>query len=158
MADRRGLARVEVYRDGSCGLFQAGRGAIHVSTAALSTIPHGHDLCSLRVRACGEHGHLCRWHLRIGAASGKRYLAPGAACAMDGLFDDAADRLYCRSALLFVESALIDPLSIPTESQKQYPTPYIHTRFGRIRKALGTLSFLTAPTGTLVSCLLSFNS
>ena len=66
-------------------------------------VPHNHDLCPLRIRACGEHGHLCRWHLRIGAASGKRYLAPWAAGLVDRLFDDGADRLYCGSPLLFVE-------------------------------------------------------
>jgi hypothetical protein len=42
---------------------------------------------------------------------------------VDRLFDDVADRLHCRSARLFLESALIDPMSITTESQKQYPTP-----------------------------------
>ena len=53
-------------------------------------------LCPLRIRACGEHGHLCRQHLRIGAAQDKRYLAPGTTGLVDHLFDDAADRLYCR--------------------------------------------------------------
>ena len=83
-------------------LFQVGRCASHISSTALSAIPHGDDLCSLRIRACGEHGHLCRRYLRIGPASGKGYLAPGAAGSLDRLFDDIADRLYCRSPLLFL--------------------------------------------------------
>ena len=104
MADRRGLAGVTVYRDGSGGLFQVGRGAIRVSAAALSTVPHGSDLRPLWVRTCGEHGHLCRRHLRIGAAEGKGYLAPGTTRIVDCLFDDVANRLYCRSPRIFLES------------------------------------------------------
>ena len=125
MADRRGLAGGAVYRDGSRSLFQVGRRAIHVSAAVLSTVPHGDDLCPLRIRACGEHGHLRRRHLRISPASGKRYLAPGTACVVDRLFDDVADRLYCGHPRSFLERALIDPLSMTTETHKQYPTPYI---------------------------------
>ena len=104
MADRRGLAGVAVYRDGSGGLFQVGRSAIRLSTAALPTVTHGHDLRSLRIRACGEHGHLCRRHLRPGATSGNGYLAPWTARAVDRIFDDIADRLYCRSPGSFLES------------------------------------------------------
>lgn len=52
---------------------------------------------------CGEHGLLCRRHLRIGAAQGKRYLAPGTAGLVDRLFDDAADRLYCRRPCIILE-------------------------------------------------------
>jgi hypothetical protein len=103
MADRRGLAGVAVYRNGSRGLFQVGCRASRVYAAALSTVPHDHNLCPLRIRTCGKHGHLCGWHLRLGPASGKRYLTPRTACIVDRLFDDGADRLYCGSPLLFVE-------------------------------------------------------
>ena len=99
----RGLAGIAVYRDGSRGLFQVGRRAIRVSTTALSTVPHDHDLCPLRIRACGEHGHLCRRHLCIGAASSKRYLTTGTAGSVDRFFDDVADRLYRRSPRIFLE-------------------------------------------------------
>jgi hypothetical protein len=71
--------------------------------------------------SCGEHGYLCRRHLRLGPASGKRYLTPGATRVVDRLFDDVTDRLYCRRSCSFLESTLIDPLPIATEHQKRYP-------------------------------------
>ena len=56
------------------------------------------DAIADAVSAAAEHIERAR-----GTASGKGYLAPGTACVVDRLFDDVADRLYCRRPLLFVE-------------------------------------------------------
>ena len=73
-----------------------------LSPRFLAAVADSHDVCAVRIRSCGEHGHFCRRDHGAGASSAEGCLAPGTARALDVVFDDVVDRLCCGSLVIIL--------------------------------------------------------
>ena len=76
-----------------------------LSPRFLAAVADSHDVCAVRIRSCGEHGHFCWRYRGLGSSSCKGCLALGIARALDFIFDDVVDRLCCGSPVILEREA-----------------------------------------------------